>query len=154
MVGGADAAQIYSGVSVKTSYTNEMASLGGTNKPTTGTTNASNGYYDDIKVGLMYVSDYGYAATPNYWLTNLNSYNTAAAATDWMFDGFSGSTQWTISRRGDYTSDVFYVHSYGGVNYYYAGSSYVVRPSFYLDSSVEFLEGTGEAGSPWLLSMN
>ena len=34
------------------------------------------GYVEMIGVGLMYLSDYGFAISPEYWSTNLNSYES------------------------------------------------------------------------------
>ncbi len=98
------------------------------------------------KIGLMYVSDYGYAADPSYWTTELYNYEPAKSS-DWMNIGI---TEWTISRDSDDTSHAFIVilgtvNSSGVSNYY----GYGVRPSFYLESSVEFSSGDGSQGNPY-----
>ena len=37
------------------------------------------GYEEIMKIGLMYVSDYGFAASSTYWSTDLESYNSATS---------------------------------------------------------------------------
>ena len=113
------------------------------------------------KIGLMYVSDYYYGATPTYWtyhgFTTSSKpneegqygaeYDYRAAINDnWLYMGLS---EWTISRHSDHTSDAFIVSelcdvAFGRV-YGYRG----VRPSFYLESSVEFSSGDGTIDSPY-----
>ena len=94
----------------------------------------------------MYASDYGFAAAPSAWTTNLYDYDGAAIkSANWMF---LGVTEWTISRRADYSGGAFYVNSDGRVNsslvYYY----FAVRPVFYLSSSVNYASGDGTKNSP------
>src|SRR5699024_1167626 len=58
----------------------------------------STGTTYNAKVGLMYVSDYGYAASSNYWTTLMNSYNNAIN-NNWMY---SNLNEWTITSSTDY----------------------------------------------------
>ena len=51
----------------------------------------------NAKIGLMYVSDYGYAASSNYWTRALYDYNYVSV-NNWMYMGLS---EWTITRRSD-----------------------------------------------------
>ena len=102
---------------------------------------------DSMKIGLMYVSDYGYAASSNYWTTQMNFYNNAIN-NNWMY---LGSTEWTISRSSDYSSYAFYVHEDGDVfidSRYLVGYSRAVRPSFYLESSTSYVSGSGSSADP------
>ena len=60
------------------------------------------------KIGLMYVSDYGFAAAPSAWTTNLYDYDGAAIkSANWMHMGL---IEWTISRRAGYSNFAFYVY--------------------------------------------
>ena len=97
----------------------------------------------DAKIGLMYVSDYGFAADPSAWTTKLSSYNSNTSK-NWLF---LDSTEWTISRNSDSSDDAFYVHSG-----YLAGSSVLyslgVRPVFNLLSSVTYASGSGTSSDP------
>ena len=58
------------------------------------------------KIGLMYVSDYGYAASPANWSTALYNYDNATN-NNWMY---MGTYEWTISRRSDTTVSAFLVN--------------------------------------------
>ena len=118
-------------------------------------TNTSKQYYDveipksggiiyNAKIGLMYVSDYGFAATPNYWTTGLYSYESAKSS-DWLNIGIY---EWTISRDSGDLYYTFYVCSTGVIDSYDVLDSYGVRPSFYLDSKVTYEGGSGSAGDP------
>ena len=103
---------------------------------------------DSMKIGLMYVSDYGFAASPDYWTTALYNYQPAKSS-NWL----AGLTEWTISRWSDGTQDAFRVLSAGyvggnvGVNYTIA-----VRPVFYLNSSINYVSGSGSSADPIRIS--
>ena len=98
----------------------------------------------DAKIGLMYVSDYGFAADQSGWTTKLSSYNSNTSK-NWLY---LGSTELTISRSSDDTTRVFRVSSTGNVNYYLVADSYAVRPSFNLESSVKYVSGSGSMSDP------
>ena len=105
----------------------------------------------DKKIGLMYVSDYYYGASPSAW--TLVAYNDsdatkdyrAATSTNWLY---LGSNEWTISRRSDTTDTAFRVTSSGFVYDYIVTGSRGVRPSFNLDSSVKYVSGSGSMSDP------
>ena len=102
------------------------------------------------KIGLMYVTDYGYAASGNHWTTALSNYESATDD-NWLY---LGDYEWTISRHSSYTYSVFYVSYTGSVhNDSVVTDSYAVRPSFYLESSVGISGGTGTASDPYRLSV-
>ena len=72
-----------------TTYQNEIV-----NPVTTNTTDNATTY--SAKIGLMYVSDYGFAASPEAWTLTMSSYNnTTATNNNWMYMGLY---EWTISR--------------------------------------------------------
>ena len=98
----------------------------------------------DAKIGLMYVSDYGFAADQSGWTTKLSSYNSNSSK-NWLY---LGSTEWTISRRSDSTTVAFYVHSAGSVHYNTVPVSYAARPSFNLLSSTTYVSGSGSMSDP------
>ena len=105
----------------------------------------------DKKIGLMYVTDYYYSASPSAW--TLVGYNEsdetkdyrAAKTTNWLY---LGSYEWTISRLSDGTSFAFVVLSAGRVSYGTVSTSDVVRPSFNLESSVKYVSGSGSMSDP------
>ncbi len=105
----------------------------------------------DKKIGLMYVSDYYYSASPSAWtLVGYNSNDAtkdyrAAKTTNWLY---LGSYEWTISRDSDITINAFGVHSAGYVDYDRVTRSYAVRPSFNLLSSTTYVSGSGSMSDP------
>ena len=105
--------------------------------------NSSSTTYN-AKIGLMYVSDYGFAASNTYWSTNLSSYNSATS-NNWLY---LGSKEWTISRFSDNSISAFNVIS-GDVSgsrvYNFSGA---VRPVFYLTSSTTYVSGSGTSSDP------
>ena len=112
--------------------------------------NASSTTYD-AKIGLMYVTDYYYGASPSAW--TLVGYNgsdatkdyRAAKTTNWLY---LGSDEWTISRNSDTTSTAFCVNSTGFVSLDSVTISYAVRPSFNLESSTTYVSGSGSMSDP------
>ena len=100
----------WANIGTKTSsvaYTNEI-----TNPVTTNTTDNATTY--SAKIGLMYVSDYGFAASPDAWTLTMSSYNnTTATNNNWMYMGLY---EWTISRLADYSDSAFFVNCDGNVN--------------------------------------
>ena len=100
---------------------------------------------NDAKIGLMYVSDYGFAADPSGWTTKLSSYNSNTSK-NWLY---LRSTEWTLSRYSDTTISAFTVFSTGRVYGDLAVTlSYAVRPSFNLESSVKYVSGSGSMSDP------
>ena len=105
----------------------------------------------DKKIGLMYVSDYYYSASPSAWtlvgfnLSDATKDYSAATSTNWLY---LGSTEWTISRTSDYTNFEFGVNSTGNVCHSYVTNSNGVRPSFNLESSVKYVSGSGTIENP------
>ena len=137
-VGGNTQNNIYS-QPAKTAYQNEIV-----NPVTTNSTDNKTEY--SAKIGLMYVSDYGFAAVPSAWTANLNTYNGEAIKNaNWMYMGLN---EWTISRGANIDWYVFYVYSTGNVATYYANAAYGVRPSFNLLSSVTYVSGSGTSSDP------
>jgi len=127
----------------KTAYQNEIV-----NPVTTNTTDNVTTY--SAKVGLMYASDYGFAAAPSAWTANLNTYNFESIKNvNWMYMGLN---EWTNSRYADVAYIVLCVDSIGNVNYGIANDVLAVRPVFYLSSSVNYASGSGSAADPILVN--
>ena len=134
----------------KTAYNYEV----GANKDATTTLTS--------KIGLMYVSEYYYGATPDYWMLpgidqngHLNEDQTAWIGEDyskaynnnWMSTGLE---EWTLSRFSDNSGMAFIAlengHPGGVVVNTVDGRA--VRPSFSLSSSIKFTSGEGTAANP------
>ena len=129
-------------------YQNEIV-----NPVTTNSTDNATEY--TAKMGLMYVSDYGYAADPTYWTyPGYNSDATkdyrAATTSNWMFMGL---WEWTISRYADIPRSAFLLNSDGFVDRSYVDNgSGGVRPSFNLESSITYVSGSGSADDPMVIN--
>ncbi len=108
------------------------------------------GYEETMKIGLMYVSDFGYGTNPDKWTTALfeDNYGTD----NWLY---LGSDEWLISRYAGGTILAFDVTSSRGgsvIN----GSVVIanaVRPSFSLTSTVTISSGTGTSTDPFVLNL-
>ena len=104
----------------------------------------------DAKIGLMYVSDYYYSASPSAWtLVGYNSDYTKSYASakgeNWLY---GGGWDWTISRNSDYSNYAFIVVGNGYVHNNGVGYSNGVRPSFSLLSSTTYVSGSGSMSDP------
>ena len=115
------------------------------------------------KVGLMYPSDYGYATVGG---TNINksecrtrdlydwdgSIYSDCRNNDWLFisqNNFVNNVEWTITPRSDTSGNVLHIRSTGNVSHQYnyidvPNFYWAARPTFYLDSSVIKIVGTGD----------
>ena len=130
-----------------TVYQNEIV-----NPVTTNTTDNATEY--TAKIGLMYVSDYGFAADPSAWTTTLINYNESVNGStirslNWMHMGYY---DWTLSRLADRSNHAFIVDLDGGVNRNYANDFCSVRPSFNLESSVTYVSGSGSTDDPMVIN--
>ena len=141
-VGGNTYANI-SDVVPATTYQNEIV-----NPVTTNTTDNATTY--SAKIGLMYVSDYGFAASPDAWTLTMSSYNnTTATNNNWMYMGLY---EWTFSRSAGISDRAFFVYSGGGVSYGDVDSHDGVRASFSLESSVSYVSGSGSMSDPIVIN--
>ena len=105
----------------------------------------------DAKIGLMYASDYGFAASPSAWTKTLDNYNgndvngTSIKTINWMYMGYA---DWTISRLSDNSGNAFSVLGDGIVYYGRDGYDLGVRPVFNLMSTVTYVSGSGTQSDP------
>ena len=104
------------------------------------------GYEETMKIGLMYVSDYGYAASPENWETSLGNYSNALA-NNWLF---FGEYEWTISTTGSVL--VYSIWPTGNVGSNLGRVGMLFRPTFYLNSNVILAEGTGTQTDPYRIA--
>ena len=106
--------------------------------------------YWEGMVGLMYPSDYGYAAG-NICVsgTILNKYYEGCMNKDWLY---SKTYQWLMSPVSGHSYGVLYVTSLGSVST--EGNSFgtfPVHPVFYLNSSASITSGEGTLNNPYIL---
>ena len=141
-VGGNTYDNIYSQIP-SAAYQNEIV-----NPVTTNTTDNATEY--SAKIGLMYVSDYGFAAGPSAWTLTMGSYdNSTATSSNWLY---LGMFEWTISRDAEEPDFLFLVSSSGDVGIGGGSGRRAVRPVFFLKSSVTYLSGIGISENPFRLS--
>ena len=130
-----------------TAYQNEIV-----NPVTTNTTDNATEY--SAKIGLMYVSDYGFGADPSAWTTTLYNYDgsvngSTIRSLNWMHMGYY---DWTISRYADGSYVAFRVYDDGSVDGGNVDRYYAVRPSFNLESSITYVSGSGSASDPMVIN--
>ena len=113
--------------------------------------------YWDGMVGLMYPSDFGYAAG-NTCVTGTYPYNYDGGCKneDWLWmttsSDYTGGAEWLMSPYSGDSNGVFnvvstgYVSDYGG-----SGRTFAARPVFYLSSSASISEGEGTLNNPYIL---
>ena len=129
------------GVTPSEMYTREITNATKTYGPSDGTS----------KIGLMYLSDYGFAASPSAWTKTLYNYKdtdangTSIRTINWMYMGYM---EWTISPISSYSNYVFILSDNGTQYLRSADNGYDTRPVFYLKSSVLYAEGSGTKDSP------
>ena len=107
--------------------------------------------YWDGMVGLMYPSDYGYAAGNSCVSgTTLDNYKGGCKNKDWLY---SNTSQWLMSPNSGYSGDEFFVHVEGNVDSYdNCYENFSVHPVFYLSSSAIISSGDGTSDAPYVLS--
>ena len=139
-VGGGTSANIYSSVP-KTAYQYEVGS------------SASSTTYE-AKIGLMYVSDYYYSASPSAWTLpgfskdKSKSYSLIKEE-NWLY---GGSDEWSITPNSE-ASNAFQIANTGIVYNYGVGYTWgSIRPVFNLEMSVNFVSGSGTMQNPIRIS--
>ena len=108
--------------------------------------------YWEGMVGLMYPSDYGYAAgTTCVTGTKLYNYDGGCKNNDWLYD--SNDFQWLMSPYSGNSGGAFDVHSSGYVGDYnvIVSSAYSARPVFFLNSTTSISSGEGTLNNPYIL---
>ena len=125
-------------------YTKEITNATKTYGPSDGTS----------KIGLMYASDYGFAASPSAWTKTLTNYEyndvngTSIKTINWMY---MGHYDWTISPNPTSPSEsdaVFGLFLAGRLSGRLAYFDYSTRPVLYLKSFVLYDGGLGTKDSP------
>ena len=117
--------------------------------------------YWDGYVGLMYPSDYGYAAGNTCVTgTKLSEYNEVCMNKNWLWmsnsSDYSDQEEWLMFPGSDNSFNAFSVYLKGNVGnnncYYNVLSVYSVRPVFYLTSITSITDGDGTSSNPYILS--
>ena len=108
---------------------------------------------EDTKIGLLYVSDYGYAASPTSWkINNLYNYDNATIlASNWLFRTTNSSHEWTISNAANYSTRAYRINASGVIGRDSTSNAYTIRPVMYLNSSVMYVSGDGKGNNPYII---
>ena len=108
------------------------------------------------RLGLMYVSDYGYASD-NCETKALNDYNNSndlriCNNTNWLFN--LKKLEATITQYSNTSTSIHYIADNGTVVSTYQASlaQTVVRPTLYLKSEFRIIDGDGTSTNPYILS--
>ena len=106
--------------------------------------------YWEGMVGLMYLSDYGYAAG-NVCVTGTELYNYFGECSnkDWLYN--AGVNQWLMSLNSGESRYVLFASGEGAVYTYSSYYALAVSPVFYLTPSASITSGTGTLTDPYLL---
>ena len=110
------------------------------------------------KLGLMYVSDYGYASS-NCENKRIYDYNSSANDiracndTNWLYN--IKDNEWILPQNAGTSNRAFYVNSNGHVNYNFVvyNGQFAVRPVLYLKSAVKITGGSGTSTNPYTLGL-
>ena len=110
----------------------------------------ANGY-----IGLMSVSDYGYASSECYKSKSFSDYNdTLCTSTNWLYMSNSiWDTVWFITPSTSSTS-VWVMYGGGHAGPTPPTNTNIVIPSLYLKSNVKVNGGTGTSSDPYTISMD
>ena len=99
-------------------------------------------------IGLMYPSDYGYAAGSSCLSTELYNYDGDCKNSDYL----SGLTEWLQAPAASNSSAAAYLRSNGYVNgNNTVAASFAVRPVLYLNTNVQITGGDGSQGNAFQL---
>ena len=102
----------------------------------------------DNYIGLMYISDYGYAGKTSTWATQTSG--TFIGSSDWLYNGIE---EWTITPISNLDANAIIVFNYGYAGAKHVFNGAVVRPVLYLDSGVEVVSGTGAKTNPYYITL-
>ncbi len=117
------------------------------------------------KIGLMYASDYGFAASGSS-STNRSacvnntlfdySINEDCYRSDWLYAS-KNTYEWlinTVIKKESDSKEVFMINNFGGIDSLYSNiSSTMARPVVYLKSNVKITSGSGNSTDPYKLAM-
>ena len=134
---------------IKTAYINEIIN------PDVGTVLQTAAKTVTAKIGLMYVSDFGYAAYPAAWSNQvLLKYNISPIPNNnWLYMGL---WEWLITRVSDLNHYNFTIGITGDIrdkDPVVSDDYFPVRPTMYLNSNVKIIDGDGSSTNPYKLSV-
>ena len=113
--------------------------------------NASNPLYWDGLVGLMYPSDFGYAAGNSCVTeTSLYTYKAECKSNNWLW--MTNTEEWLMTQNSG--GSVFRMSAYGYTIFSaMITNDYSIRPTFYLTSNTLITNGDGSIDNPYLIGL-
>lgn len=99
------------------------------------------------KIGLMYITDYGYAASPDSWTTLMNAYSVNNNK-NWLYMGLY---DWSITPNTDTENKTYYISRSGIVsnsNGIVNENAFLFRPVFFLVENSLYKSGNGTKDNP------
>ena len=140
----------YLGGATSSNFQNLTAS-GYYNAERSGTVYSGNPTSTTQHIGLMYPSDYGYAAGNSCLSTALYKYDSSCKYSDYLSIGV---TEWLQAPDASmsYRAACLYRTGYvAGASSHVSGGSYAVRPVLYLNTDVQITDGDGSQSNPFKL---
>lgn len=102
-------------------------------------------------IGLIYPSDYGYAApkTSCARSKDLTAYNVSGCYNNnWLFKAVS---EWFLTTNSYTSGYVWYLHSNGRMVHIISNTQFAVRPVLYLKSNTMIISGDGTSENPYII---
>lgn len=100
------------------------------------------------QTGLMYLSDYMYATTPEEWSTSIATF-ASSTSNNWLHQP---EIEWVITPDSATTSNVYRINSDGTISTQATNTSATVRPVLYLKTAVYYVSGDGSLSSPFRIT--
>lgn len=103
------------------------------------------------KIGLMYSSDYGYAAGESCLSTSIFYYSVGCINSDYLFNA---EAEWNQNPFVSFNEQASYINAAGNIycNQRVYLSTFQVRPVLYLTSQTQITGGDGSQSNPFTLS--
>ena len=100
----------------------------------------------NAKIGLMYVSEFGFATNPSFWNINMEYFNSNSDLYD---NTWFPANSWSISIERMY--DYAFVPPYN--RYITWQGRFDVNPTFYLSEDVKYIKGIGTERNPYRIGI-
>lgn len=100
--------------------------------------------YVDAKIGLLYISDYGYATSSDYYNASLSGVE------NWLNNN---QDTWFMTRDNASNEIQFYLEADGSIGTSDVSTLHYVRPTFYLNSNIKIAGGIGTIDSPYRIEV-
>ncbi len=111
--------------------------------------NSSNSNTDTYSSGLMFISDYAFGASPEYWTSTLSAYNKKnITSSNWLY---LGQDEWTTTYY-DFGGSSVIISASGKPSSENQLTSHNIRPTFYLKADTQYISGSGTSSDPIIIN--